>query len=111
MLHEDALGHLHEMPRMEVWHVIRAGDKYIFNLKDTRPWFYKWYDRNVKEQEPDSEIARELAFPCWVFDHAVGFAHVTEWLVYNFPGHITEHNPIGPKYRHNHLAPPGFVGE
>jgi len=111
VLHEDALGHLHEMPRMEIWHVIRAGDKYIFNFKDLRPWFDEWYDRNVEEQELDSEIARELAFPCWVFDHAVGFAHVTKWLVYNFPGHITEQNPIGPKYRHIHLAPPDFVGE
>ena len=61
-LHGDALGHLHEMPLVEIWHVIRAGDKYIFNFQDLRRWFDEWYDQNVEEQELDSEIARGLAF-------------------------------------------------
>ena len=46
---------------------------------------------------------RLLAYPCWRFDHAQGFLDVTEYLVYNGVGHLTEQNPVN--LVEHHLPP------
>ncbi|ORY10862.1 hypothetical protein BCR34DRAFT_625062 [Clohesyomyces aquaticus] len=61
--------------------------------------------------ELDNEFARALALPCMIFDHAPGFAHVTKFLGYNYPGQIKERRTNGFKSKQRHLAPPEFVGK
>ncbi|OCL09932.1 hypothetical protein AOQ84DRAFT_290291 [Glonium stellatum] len=107
-LHGVDVDHLYEVPLKEVWHVIAAADKYQINLERLRAWFKVWYRLNGEKIELDDFNARELAYPCYIFNHAHGFARVTKWLAYNFAGHITEHNPT--VYPHLHLAPHHFVG-
>ncbi|KAF1951587.1 hypothetical protein CC80DRAFT_204343 [Byssothecium circinans] len=58
----------------------------------------------------NEDFARQLALPCYMFNHAHAFSQVTKWLAYNFAGHITEKRPQGFKWTHMHLSPPDFVG-
>ncbi len=44
------------------------------------------------KQNRDNEM-RLLLYPCFIFDHAVGFALLTKNLVYNISNHLTELNP------------------
>jgi len=94
-----------------IWHIINLGDKYLFDSTLLQGFFEKWYERNVDILRMEPDFARQLALPCYMFDHAVGFACITKWLAYNFKGHITEKRPPGFKWRHMHLCPPDFVGE
>jgi hypothetical protein len=96
-----------------VWHIINVGDKYLFDISLLHEFFKKWYAKHVSltSLNDDADFARQLAFPCYMFDHAEGFSAVTRWLAYNFGGHITEKRPVGIKYKHMHLCPPDFVGE
>ncbi|KAF2133803.1 hypothetical protein P153DRAFT_274428, partial [Dothidotthia symphoricarpi CBS 119687] len=73
-------------------------------------FFDLWYKKNVHVGSLDDDLARQVALPCYMFDHASGFAEVTKWLAYNFAGHITEKRPKGFKWHHMRLAPPDFVG-
>ncbi|KAL1610718.1 hypothetical protein SLS60_002388 [Paraconiothyrium brasiliense] len=93
-----------------IWHIINAGDKYLFDVSLLCGFFKKWYAKHVNLANGDADLLRQLAFPCYMFDHAQGFSAVTKWLAYNFEGHITEKRPIGIKFKHMHLAPPDFVG-
>ncbi|KAJ4349332.1 uncharacterized protein N0V89_007946 [Didymosphaeria variabile] len=93
-----------------IWHIINAGDKYLFDVSLLCGFFEKWYAKHVNLARGDADLFRQLAFPCYMFDHAQGFSAVTNWLAYNFDGHITEKRPIGIKFKHMHLAPPDFVG-
>lgn len=93
----------------EIWHVIDAGERYKFPLtKLLKDFFDAWY--NINATNLTEELAGQLALPCFVFDNAKGFSKVTSWMIYNFPGHITENRPMKIKYEHIHLAPPEFVG-
>ena len=94
-----------------IWHIINAGDKYLLPANILRPFFEKWYAKNVSMVNMESDFARQLALPCYLFDHAQGFATVTKWLAYKFGGHITEKRPQGFKWKHVHLSPPDFVGK
>ncbi|KAF1848908.1 uncharacterized protein K460DRAFT_279288 [Cucurbitaria berberidis CBS 394.84] len=93
-----------------IWHIINMGDKYLFDGEILQGFFKRWYAANNNLDQKGVDFARQLALPCYVFDHAQGFADVTKWLAYNAEGHITEKRPPGFKWKHLHLAPPEFVG-
>jgi hypothetical protein len=98
-----------------IWSLIVAADKYDFKVTLLRGFFKQWYEATVDladEEDPNDacDLARQLTLPCWIFDHAEGFAEVTKWLAYNSRGHIKEKRPDGFKFEHMHLAPLDFVG-
>ncbi|OCL05664.1 hypothetical protein AOQ84DRAFT_390725 [Glonium stellatum] len=103
--------HLLVMPLKEVWNVVGVGAKFNIcyqSLDVLRPWFAKWYERNCRNATLTRELTQQLAFPCFVFNHAEGFMKVTKWLAYNCSGHIIEKNPT--EHRGLHLEPRVFVG-
>lgn len=61
-------------------------------------WFGKILDHHNRAVLKEKE-AQMLLYPCYIFDHAHGFAQVTKQLVYCATGHITEFNPT----EHDHL--------
>jgi hypothetical protein len=93
-----------------IWHIINAADKYLLDATILRGFFDRWYTKNVNIRFLDADLARQVALPCYMFDHASGFADVTKWLAYHHEGHITEKRPDGFKFEHMRLAPPDFVG-
>ena len=93
-----------------IWHIINAADKYLLDASILRGFFDLWYKKNVHIGFLEDDLARQVALPCYMFDHAEGFAEVTKWLAYNHEGHITEKRPEGFKWNHVRLAPPDFVG-
>ncbi|KKY19083.1 hypothetical protein UCDDS831_g05715 [Diplodia seriata] len=97
-----------------VWSILRAGDMWHLKREGLnkwfKGWFQKWAYKNVKGKDlsgntsfRDYKLAQVILYPCWVFDHAPGFAAATKWLVYNSISHITESNPT--KHRNLHLPP------
>jgi hypothetical protein len=95
-----------------IWHVINAADKYLIEGELAvagKDFFDKWYQENVHTWSLDEDFARQLALPCHFFDHVKGFAKCTEWLAYNYAGHISELRPVSFKWKHLHLCPPDFV--
>ena len=83
-----------------IWNIINAGDKYLLNGTILEGFFGLWYAKNVdlsgsRIDEDFQDFLRQLALPCYMFNHRKGFAAVTKWLVYNIPGQITEKRPPG----------------
>ena len=88
-LHDTITDGTYTVPLDEMWHLAAACDKYGFDIKILRDWFADWLQlQNTEELEPS-----KLLYPCWVFDHAKGFAAATRHLAYSAVGHITESNP------------------
>lgn len=81
----------------EMWPIVAACDKYNLDILDLKGWFAEWYEKKGRTHQD----ARELLYPCWIFDHAKGFAAATKLLAYSCTGHITESNPT--KHREIHL--------
>jgi hypothetical protein len=96
----------------DIWSIIQAGDKYLFNATLLRGFFKRWYEKNVHMDDMEFEVddARALALPCYMFDYAEGFADITKYLAYHSRGHITEKRPEGFKWKHMHFEPREFVG-
>ena len=92
-----------------IWYIINAADKYLLDASILQGFFDNWYRKNVDITQMKHDFARQLALPCYMFDHAKGFAEVTKWLAYNFAGHITEKRPEGFRWKHIRLTPPDFV--
>jgi hypothetical protein len=47
--------------------------------------------------------AQALAYPCYTFDHVIGYARLTKYLAYEHIGHVKERPPKGfkgPKHLH-----------
>jgi len=104
------LAHLHGLPEQRlrdlglfeisligVWHAIslwstHQDDKVKESLGD---WFNTWYDTSMAKAGLTVPIAQALAYPCYMFDHAVGYARVTKYLAYENIGHIKERPPKG----------------
>ncbi|KAL3477635.1 hypothetical protein BJX99DRAFT_225856 [Aspergillus californicus] len=90
-----------------IWLLIQACDKYNIDIKTgaLRDWFINWYEVESKRDENQDgyEFERMVMYPCYHFDHAVGFQEATLVLVYNSPGHITEKNPT--KNNRLHMPP------
>ncbi|KAL1612418.1 hypothetical protein SLS60_000644 [Paraconiothyrium brasiliense] len=80
------------------------------DTQDLRALFNKWYDTTISKMDLDVYTAGLLAFPCQVFDHAVGFARVTKYLAYNNLGAIRERKPKGIRINPLHLTPNEFIG-
>jgi hypothetical protein len=88
-LHDVDLEETYQVSHHEMWYLVEVADKYDLDIKLLRPWFAKWY-----QQPPVKDIdCEEMIYPCWVFDHAVGFQRVTKYLVYNATRAVVERNP------------------
>jgi hypothetical protein len=121
------LAHLHNLPQermdelglfdvslVEVWHAISAWDFHMDGKikENLRPWFNDWYERNMSKVELTVPTAQALAYPCYVFDHAIGYARATKYLAYEHIGHVKERPPKGFKGpKHLHINEREFVGK
>ena len=85
---------------IELWIVLEKHG----GIQGLKPWFDAWYDSAVANNEMTSYLASMLTFPCQIFDHAVGFARVTKFLVYHAVGSIKDRKPKGIKLNTLHLA-------
>ncbi|MCJ1323104.1 hypothetical protein MMC15_008456 [Xylographa vitiligo] len=72
-----------------MWHLIKAADKYNLVVKDLKSWFVRWYGQQDLKNLSDGK----LLYPCFMFDHAQGFADATKYLADTAKGHIHEENP------------------
>lgn len=101
VLHAVAVDNTGAVPIDEMWFLAAACDKYNLDIGDLKDWFALWYGmQDVEILEP-----RELLYPCWIFDHAKGFAAATKTLAYDETGHVTELNPT----KHSELHLPSRV--
>ena len=82
-LHTVRMDHTQSVPIEEMWHLVAACDKYNLNIRELHEWFAEWYEKMAR-----THLARELLYPCWIFDHAKGFAAATKALAYGSIGHI-----------------------
>ncbi|KAF2127412.1 hypothetical protein P153DRAFT_345064 [Dothidotthia symphoricarpi CBS 119687] len=104
---------LWQISLLGVWHAISSWDlhqdpKVKENLG---AWFNNWYESNMAGVDLTIPTARALAYPCYIFDHAVGYARVTKYLAYNHIGHVKERPPKGFKGgRHHHIGERQFLG-
>lgn len=89
-----------ELP--DIWYLVAAIDKYDLGIQFMETWFAKWYEITG---QPNDEDEAKLLYPTWRFNHAEGFAHITESLTYGEFGHIMEVNPVRHELPHLHLPP------
>ncbi|KAK7566388.1 hypothetical protein BKA81DRAFT_356139 [Phyllosticta paracitricarpa] len=91
ILHGDAHSSetLEDVEHMELFHVFKTAEKYALKIDDAKAWFAAWWK---SLHHVDLQTARELLFPCWVFQHTRAFAFVTKF-VYNAPSYIAPYNP------------------
>ncbi|KAF2845779.1 hypothetical protein T440DRAFT_543464 [Plenodomus tracheiphilus IPT5] len=104
---------LHEISVLGVWYAIayQERDQRDSAKEKLKSWFEQWFAASVTTVELNIDTARALALPCQLFDHAVGFAHVTKWLAYNHIGHVKEFPPKGFKGSKGlNISPGEFVG-
>lgn len=90
VLHNTVVASTYDVPLSEIWNLVAAADKYDLNIRDLNRWFAEWLKENLSSKHWD---AHQLLYPCYRFDHAVGFARETKFLAYNSTGHIMESNP------------------
>lgn len=121
------LAHLHDltqerMGELGLWHISLLGVWYAIALWELHQggkvkeslgtWFTNWYETSMAGADMAIQIARALAFPCYLFDHAVGYARVTKYLAYEHIGHVKERPPRGFNGgKHLHIGERQFVGE
>ncbi|KAL4879087.1 hypothetical protein BJY04DRAFT_220453 [Aspergillus karnatakaensis] len=76
-----------------------AADKYEVAYKTgvLNDWFIRWYRAASKGQDirRDCRFQRQVLFPLYAFDYALGFLQATRYLAYFSDGYITELNPAG----------------
>ncbi|RAH40447.1 uncharacterized protein BO95DRAFT_457380 [Aspergillus brunneoviolaceus CBS 621.78] len=97
-----------EVSVADVWHLVRACDKYGLNPKDFLAWFASWAEyaeTRIKTLYDGDELKyyRQILFPSWATDHTTLFAEATKSLVYGSEEHIVERNPT--KVHQMHLPP------
>ena len=93
----------YDVPLQEMWLLVATCDKYKSDLNMLKPWFAGWYqEHNIEQYYANWNESRyntvpltprSLLYPCWIFDHAIGFMRATRFLCYRSTGHITEFNP------------------
>ncbi|MCJ1381297.1 hypothetical protein MMC17_004407 [Xylographa soralifera] len=89
VLHNALIDTSHDVYIEEMWHLVKACDKYHLVIRNLKSWFATWYGK-----QDFKELSKaELLYPCFIFDHAQGFAAATKHLAYNGRGHIEEENP------------------
>jgi hypothetical protein len=109
----DDLG-LFDITLIGVWHAISLWNFHMDGkIKEVMgPWFNDWYERKVVKAELTIPIAQALAYPCYVFDHAIGYARITKYLTYEHVGHIKERPPKGFKGpKHLHINEREFISK
>lgn len=98
-----------------IWNLLVLALKYDFDghCPELKQWFFAWYGNFDKHNNLREIPCRELLYPCYFFDHAVAFAAVTKYLVYNMCGHIEEHMPNGvePIQKEHHMANNRVIGK
>lgn len=80
-----------------VWAAIAVGEKFGFmpgHVGAIKPWFLAYYDETLANLGLIPMVARILAYPCAVFDHAEGFMKLTKYLVYNTTSSTFTQNPF-----------------
>ncbi|KAL8774465.1 MAG: hypothetical protein Q9209_000838 [Squamulea sp. 1 TL-2023] len=98
----------------EMWHLSAAGNKYRLDMTRLEAWFTSWYrlqpvDEWYKAHQQGLTVVkkvpepRSLMYPCWIFNHHLGFKRITEYAAYNYTGHIVEVNPT--EHKNLHLPP------
>lgn len=77
-----------------IWNALEVARKCELDPRNVKvkQWFARWYTQKNKFSTAE---CREMLYPCYIFDHAKGFAVVSKQLVYNVPGHIEERRPEG----------------
>ena len=88
LLHGHNVSNTVGAPIEDLWTIVALADEREFDLKKLFPWFQSWYRANATKYK-----ARQLLYPCFIFDHPEGFAKATKSLVYGYVGHIHEENP------------------
>ncbi|KAJ6023894.1 hypothetical protein N7540_004691 [Penicillium herquei] len=81
----------------EIWHTVRASDKYGIDREKLQPWFQKWirwFQENRSVSWKQLDVKRQLLFPCSFFNNAVTFQILTKDLVYGSDEQIFEECPI-----------------
>lgn len=98
-------GVLFKPPIVAIWDVIQyAGFLQCAPISEVdftklQSWFAKVLEiKNPKEVGLDD--IRKLLYPCYVFNHAHGFATMTRRLAYEVADHITESNPTEHRFLH-----------
>lgn len=80
-----------------IWVAIGVGEQFGFaprHIDKLKPWFLECYRYSVDESPGLTPfVACSLAFPCSVFDHALGFMYLTKYLAFNTNGSIFSQNP------------------
>lgn len=105
---------LFDVSLLGVWEVIALWDSHHDgDIKEhLGDWFNKWYERNMVKANLTVPIAQALAYPCYMFNYAIGYARVTKYLAYEHVGHVKERPPKGFKGpKHLHIDERVFIGK
>ena len=96
-MHQEESKDSHKVSLPTVRQLVKAADKYFFDIRELYDWFEGWYVhwRSTEQRAQDFDIftLREMLYPTWRFNHAEGFAFITEALAYHGVGHIEEARP------------------
>lgn len=92
VLHDVSVETTYNTPVQELWPLVLAAEKYDLDIMDFQKWFEGWYEA-ANLNLSDVAVAATLLYPCYIFQHALGFASATRVLAYGSTGHITEKNP------------------
>ena len=102
IVHKADLGVTWDVRIGEMWYIVQFCDMYEIHLKNIVAWFAKWVLHNKSRYTlcGSSECTKDcsaqyLLYPCFVFDQAKAFLHITRHLVYRSSWHIREGNPSG----------------
>jgi len=101
----DLPSDLYKLPIKVVWEVIQyagflqGASSTQADLTKLRTWFAGLLELKDINKLSHKEL-RMLLYPCYVFDHAKGFAKMTKRLAYEVSDHITEENPTGHRRLH-----------
>ncbi|TVY73436.1 hypothetical protein LSUE1_G005539 [Lachnellula suecica] len=100
---------LHQGTIEQVWDVLDTCHIYGFRLNKLSPWFASWFISNGGCTKFGHSQLAKLLYPCQEFDHPQAFATITQRLVYEVPGHISDKMPKRFENTH-HQFPPRILG-
>jgi len=97
ILHDAYDSASYSAPIITIWHMLSVADRYRMDPTGDGPreWFKGWLAQRFRHTYDE---CCELLLPLYRFDHAAGFAAVTNQLAYTGQGHIVEKRPYGFKY-------------
>jgi len=104
VLHDSVSDFTYATKPEMLYELIAAANALKINIKKFSPWFREWLSRR-KDHKISVDMARQLLYPCFAFDHAEGFQRATSYLAYNLASRVSELNTT----RHHHLELPRRV--